>query len=565
MKEREHQSSAQETGLRGSRTFHVFALLLIGGVLFFLNLSGTSLVDNEETRFALQARQMVETGDWLVPRWSGRPLGTKPPLFHWTIGLLSVASGEVSEWTARIPSAAAALATLFLVYALGSILFGRKTGFLSALVLSTTFIFFQHARMARSDMLLTFFITLSVYLFVAGSLRAESKARLGYLLGAYGAAALATLTKGPVGIVLAVFGGLAFLGAKRKWGAFPVWGHLLGVAFFAAVATPWYVLYAQAVGREYVEGLLIRENLTRYVNAFNHPQPIYYYVEHFSTNLLPWSLLGLPALVYAWKRRRESGSGFLLLWWAAIFIFFSLSTSKRDHYILPLYPAAALLTGAFLGTELLVGQGIGWRWMARLIFQGMMVALVVGSVGLAPVAWYMDRELFQAALILGAIGLVTGLLALWAVRRGEYGWGIGISLAGLLLLQVAGQWKATPIIEARRSPAPSAVALAQVVGDRPLLAFHFTKASIDLYGGEERKGKVFYAQRFSEVASFLDEYPQDGYVLMKANAFPEFWEELKKRLRVVQPSLSYGKFQMILLENIPSDPTLGSDPDAQGN
>jgi hypothetical protein len=130
-------------------------------------------------------------------------------------------------------------------------------------------------------------------------------------------------------------------------------------------------------------------------------------------------------------------------------------------------------------------------------------------------------------------------------------------------LQVAGQWKATPIIEARRSPAPSAVALAQVVGDRPILAFHFTKASIDLYGGEERKGKVFYAQRFSEVVSFLDEYPEDGYVLMKANRYPGFWEELKKRLRVVQPSLSYGKFQMILLENIP--PTLGPDPDAQGN
>jgi 4-amino-4-deoxy-L-arabinose transferase-like glycosyltransferase len=197
---RENPFQDLPTMIRDSIPLQLTVLIFVASVMLFPMLSAQSLLDTEETRFALQAREMIETGDWVVPRWSHRPLGTKPPVFIWMVALFSKVGGQVNEWTARLPSAAAALGTVLLVYALGVRFFGRWAGFLSALVLSTTYLFWSTGRMAKSDMPLTFFVTASLACLIFG---AETKKRSAlWLLAAFAASGVGVLTKGPVGLAL---------------------------------------------------------------------------------------------------------------------------------------------------------------------------------------------------------------------------------------------------------------------------------------------------------------------------------------------------------------------------
>ncbi|MFQ5915385.1 MAG: glycosyltransferase family 39 protein, partial [Nitrospinota bacterium] len=523
-------------------------------------------VDNEETRYALQARQMIQTGDWVVPRWSHRPLGTKPPLFTWSIALVSKAAGGVDEWTARLPSAAAALGTIFLIYALGARLFGKRPAFLASLVLSSSFLFWDSARFARSDMLLTFFVTASFVCVVFG----EQAKRGGFLwlLGAFAASGLAILSKGPVGLALPALAGFLYLTIRRRWRAFPGWSYAAGVMILLAVVTPWHVLYARTAGEEYAWKMLFQENVTRYLSGLNHPNPFYFYVGYFPPNFLPWVGLMLPALAYGASRgwRRREPAVLVFVWWAALFLFFSLSTSKRPSYMLPVFPAAALLTGNFLDAEVLGKESSernGWGRLGALILGVTFAGLVAGGIGFPIWAGLEERSVLASALVLGALWVATGLLALRTQRRRGAVRALGVFVGGILVSQVAVQWTLAPQIDRLRSPAAAARQVVEAAGGAHVVAYRFEKPSLAFYGraagaGEGKTGEIYYFKDSRLLGYFLNDFQAPAYVLMQSTTYRGLSEDERSRMSVVREDLPYGKYRTVLLANRPFRPAVSA-------
>lgn len=148
--------------------FLIIFLLLLSACAFFYKLGDANFYHvRNESRRAEIAREMLESGNWIVPQLEGKVILTKPPLFYWAMALCSLKT-DVNEFTARVPSAIAGVGTILLTFLLGSFLFNRKIGFWSALILIVTNVFMGQARYAEMESMLTLFITASIYFFFRG-------------------------------------------------------------------------------------------------------------------------------------------------------------------------------------------------------------------------------------------------------------------------------------------------------------------------------------------------------------------------------------------------------------
>ncbi|MFH1406729.1 MAG: glycosyltransferase family 39 protein [Candidatus Omnitrophota bacterium] len=308
----------------------VLIIILAAYGIFFFRLGERSLWDPDEPRYAQAAREMLETGDFITPTFNHELRFDKPPLTYWLITLAYKIFG-VSEFSARFFPALFGLGTIFLTYLIATVLADKKAGFISAAVLATSAEFAVLSRVCTPDIILCFFITLAVFLFL--------KKRL---ILSFGAMALAVLTKGPVGLVLpALIFGMFILFAKKREYA-PPKDIFIGGALFLILALPWYYLVISQHGKGYVESFFVFHHLERFFSSeFHHSEPFYYYIPMFLAGFLPWSVF----LPWAIKNKPKL---FLILWAAVPFVLFSLSKAKIPNYILPMFPAAAIMVGDFI-------------------------------------------------------------------------------------------------------------------------------------------------------------------------------------------------------------------------
>jgi 4-amino-4-deoxy-L-arabinose transferase-like glycosyltransferase len=313
---------------------------------FLLGLGERNIWIPLEARYALVAREMLETGHWVLPHLGGEVYADKPPLLFWSIALVSALGSGVTEWSARLPTAFAAVGVCLVTWLMGMRLFSSLTGLLGALVLATSGGFFWSGRQALPDMLLTLWTTgacwaLCEWLTGKGRLAAVM---VGVCMG------LATLTKGPVGLILPTLSGLMYLTIRLHFlrPALRAREILMCGGAFLGVTLAWFVPAVVQGGLEYAQTTLLHHSLERYVKAWEHTAPWYFYLGAFPVEFLPWSLFLPQALITGVACRRHRGREgwwFALSWLVSILGFFSLSTGKRDIYILPAFPAAALLVG----------------------------------------------------------------------------------------------------------------------------------------------------------------------------------------------------------------------------
>lgn len=314
-----------------------------------IDLGQRILATNDEARFAILAQDVLTRGAWLFPELNGVAYNNKPPLQVWLIALASWPAGHVTQLTAALPSALAAVATALVIFAVGRSLFGVAAGQLAALVTVTTQGWFLHARLPMPDMLITFFITAAVAMLwpiVAG--------RSGpWWLGFWGAMAGAFWAKGAAALLplaVAVVWGLVF--RRPGW-----WGALrlpVGLALFAACIAPWWIgkLATQTAG---MRNAFISDNLFWYV-----PQSLAVLAgppQHLVGILFPWVFVLPPAVwqaVTAVRRRapEREALGFVIVWAVTLLACLGIVEQQRLRYYLPLVPPAALL--------------IGW-WAARIV------------------------------------------------------------------------------------------------------------------------------------------------------------------------------------------------------
>lgn len=407
-----------------------------------------------EAKYALAAREMLRGGSLLVARLFGELYPDKPPLYFWaTAALAWLRGGQLDEVTARLPAAAAALASLLLLYRLGADLFGARAGLLSALVLATSNLFFWYARQGHPDQFLTAFVTLACL----GLWRGLTPGGARWAVVAYAAMALGVLSKGLLGLVVPLLAGATYCLATGPARRVPARLRLgLGLGVFLAVVSLWFGPAVAENGPGYLYETLVRQHLVRYTRTWVHAGPWYYYLGQFPTEFFPWVLFLPGAIVLGW-RAGESAHGaegegrssrpfrFPLAWFASGFVFFSLASSKRGAYLLPLYPAAALLVG-WLWDRTLAGP-LRSRWV------GVPLGLMSGATALLALGLAVTpRRLIPGRMVdtlvpadprhLAALIalLLAGALAVWlSWRRGRPAVALGVlvGVLGVLLLAVA--------------------------------------------------------------------------------------------------------------------------------
>ena len=315
-------------------------LILIWFLFIALPIGNRGLWAPDEPRYAQVAWEMAQSKSYLIPIMNAEIYAEKPPLFFWlTILAAKITSFEsASRWV----SAFASLGTLLLTYFLGQISGNKKIGFTAALILMTSSLSTLLMYTGNIDTTLTFFTTLSLFFFIKWDL----EGRLKYLIFTYVACGLGILAKGPVALVLPWLAYIVWEISKYLRQEKPSFLHLLwGPLIALAVAAAWVIPACIAGGPEYTRIILLKQQVGRVVESYVHRRPWYEYLKVFPPNALPWFVVLLGAFSELKKLIKEKNRLILLyvIWFCAIFIFFSLVSSKRERYLLPIYPVFSLL------------------------------------------------------------------------------------------------------------------------------------------------------------------------------------------------------------------------------
>ena len=301
-----------------------------------------------EAREGLVVQTVVHEGRWILPLRNGE-LPSKPPLYHWIAGGAAAVLG-LSDAVVRLPSALAALVVLLLVQGLAAATGGRAAGWLAVAALLGMPSFVGAASMARVDMLFTACVTATLAAFLRWHRDEAEWARA----ACYAGAAAAVLTKGPAGAVLPALVIVAFSAGERRLDRVrALWSWRL-VAAVLAVDLGWYLLASIEGGGDFVRRQILHENLDRFVGrgvfGLHGGRSRLAMAGNLATDLLPWNLVLVSAAVRWWNGEREDATGrFLHVWWIVILLFFTVAYGKRGVYLLPLYPAIAVLAGRALG------------------------------------------------------------------------------------------------------------------------------------------------------------------------------------------------------------------------
>jgi 4-amino-4-deoxy-L-arabinose transferase-like glycosyltransferase len=381
------------------------ALVLLLAAAVILPSLGSAPLERAEIYFMDGARAMVETGDWVVPRYQGEPFFDKPALTYWLMAGAFQALG-FTLGAGRLVSALAALGSIAVTAWLGRRLLGGRAGAWAGLAFGTTLLVLSFGRVAMSDMLLTLWCTLAVALGV-GALdgRGPTPARMAVLGGVLG---LGFLTKGPVALVLAGLG-LALLFVRghegRRLRPGPK-GWIAGAAAFTVVGLGWFAAVAARLGTGPLAYFFFRENLERFAGETYDADrsPLFYVWTYFAAGL-PWSLL-FPLAAGRGARR----AALPLLWMALMVVPLSLSRGKIDYYLLPLMPAASLVVGSHLAAR---WDAVDLEWARAALVAFAVVALApVALQARVPTDWLPGWPAQVGLIALGsAIALAAALAA----------------------------------------------------------------------------------------------------------------------------------------------------------
>jgi 4-amino-4-deoxy-L-arabinose transferase-like glycosyltransferase len=420
-------------------------LLALVLALLVLRLGALPLTGPDEPRYARVAVEMHRAGAWVTPTLQGQPWLEKPPLFYWLAGAAFSVLGE-TEAAARVPSVLASLLLVGATAFFGARLYGPAAGLHAGFVAGTSVLTFVYGHAASMDMLLAATVTAAIGLL---GLHVLGLAGPRAVVLAAAAAGLATLAKGPLGVLLPALVLAGYVGATRDLRSLRGLVSLPAVVVFLAVAAPWYAAILLDQGQRFLDVFILNHNVERFTSTIhNHRGAIWYYVPVLLAGLFPWSGLAVPALV----RDDPRGSRpdlFVLLWLALPLAFFSLAGSKLPGYILPCVPPLAILTGRTADRMITEGPTPERQLSGRV---AALVGLVLGALVAAVPAYLFSvhEPLWRSAIPPGAWAVVVAFL--FSRRVGADPAGafrlLRIGGAGLLLLVALG---APPIVARRES------------------------------------------------------------------------------------------------------------------
>ena len=589
---------------------HQLLLGLIAVLVFFTNLGGYVLFDEDEPKNAVCGREMFERSDWIVPTFNAQLRTDKPILIYWLMQV-SFSLFGVSEFAARFGSAFLAVGTTLLTYHLGRKLYSPEVGLLAGVIVCTSLMFSAVGRAVTPDSVLVFCLTLAF----TGYVWAVAARRGGHFSGPetsgvetpwtellpasrvaslpmYAAMGLAILAKGPIGVLLpcTIIGLLLLVTLRRNELAHgmlsspggPWWRRslvtvaqvmrpsrvleasgrmrvVLGAAVVLAIAMPWYVAVGLKTDGAWLRGFLGDHNVGRFLGAKeNHSGPIVYYVIALFMGCFPWSVF-LPSAVWQLRTRLVKcdswgdSDRFVACWAGVWFVFFSFASTKLPNYVLPMYPALALISARYLHDWQLAPAGhgaISFRHCCRVLA----VLGVLMMVGI-PIAMSILLPGEEWLLLIGAVPLVGAALAFVASQREQRPRAIRILSASAITLAVL----MVGIAPTRMSPHQDSPKLAEAArqaagtSDIELGSIDYFSPNLVFYSGHP----VQRLAQPDDVTKFFAEHPR-GFVVARSDKLKRLTDPMPQIVEVARYRRFLRNHDLVLLGQ-PSDIALHKD------
>ncbi len=517
---------------RSRTTLGLAVLLAVLCLVWFVPLGGRALLSPDEGRYASLALEMARSGDWVTPRLNGLIYFEKPAFQYW-VGALAFLAFGVSEFTARLWPAVAGFLTLLAVGFTAARLWDRETGLRALAIAASMTWVVGNSHFLTLDAGLTLFLTLALCAVLLAHAEGDARARRRWIWLAWAAMAGAVLSKGLVGIAIPG----AVLVAVTVWRRdLSLWRGMhwaSGLAIFFLLAAPWFLLVS-ARNPSFAQFFFIHEHFARYLTKVHQREGAWwYYVPLLIGGLLPWT----SALPWAFRkdpaeagRVRITARDVLLVWCVFVFLFFSASGSKLPSYILPMFPALALL----IAMQLRRAAPSTLRW--HLLFPVLAwVALFIVLLAPARFASSTTPVEVMAALATGAragaaIFLVGACVAWWCLGRGR--------VTAAVLALALGHLAATLVVMQSHNTygqLKSAATLAPVL--QPLMAADTPVFAVGSYD----QTLPFYLRRDVVLVDYVDEFALGQSLEPKRwiptlDEFAERWQSLPQAVAYMSPA-----------------------------
>jgi len=532
----------------------MIVLLLVGVVVYVAFLGLRTVWYPDEPDIAEVARSMFLSGDWISPRRMGVIWVDYPPMIYWIGTISSHIFGDMTAFSLRFPNAIAAIATILLTAAVAKSWFDETVGFWAGATLLTFLLFVYEGNSYRPDVMFTLTITAGMASYAAG---ATGHGSLLQRMLAFFFFGLAMLSKGPLGLLLPGLVLVVWLGLQHRW-----W-RILELAPLSIIAVIvyglWFIANAQAMGMENMFGEFYAQNFERFLTSENrgHGQPWYYYLRNFWLDFMPWSWLFPPAIWWMYRSEKWRDPKVLLafLWFVIFLAFLSIAATKRQLYLLPAFPAVAMLLGVWLAevskSDGDSKSGTGARAIRvyssalAVLFVGLGGALVWATLNLDALTASKElnsQELEVASNVVGPLLVFAATLILSSAAIFT-AWKLGGKTAALLgivgthvAIYVAILAVVLPVLEPTKTYEPQSQWISSAIGDEPRFGM------VDAAGVGRRGGFSYYTgtavdplEGPEETVDYLRQYP-DTIVLIRAGQYERSFQTpgMETQLRVLR-------------------------------
>lgn len=347
-----------------------YIVILVFAVVLFVSLfrlGSVLLFDVDEAVFAEATKEMVQSGDYLSTTYNGEPRYDKPIFFYWMMALSYKIFG-INEFGARFPSALAGCLLAAALFFFVRHYLDRTKAVYAVLSMVLSVYYLIYSRSAVTDMVLTLFITLSLFCFYLSISRDKR-----FIYGYYSFSALAFLTKGLIGIVFPGAIAIIFLWLTEGFGGLRKIINFRAALLFLLIGVPWYAAEYAVKGNEFIDQFFIKHHFKRYTEVISgHKGPFYYYFAALIIGLFPWVAF-LPAGIRKIFKDKDPLLIFSGIWMGFIIIFFSFATTKLPDYILSAIPAASIL----------IACGMPEQGTRRMRWPLGLIGLVAAAAGIA--------------------------------------------------------------------------------------------------------------------------------------------------------------------------------------
>jgi 4-amino-4-deoxy-L-arabinose transferase-like glycosyltransferase len=334
---------------RFPRWAHLAGITILAALLFALRLSAPpNLLDQDQERPGTYVLDVIKNGNWICQRDLNGEITSKPPLYTWLAALVALARGRVDEFALYLPGALSLWGTAWMIFTFGRKYFGPRAGFFAALASMLCTAGLKEFGLARTDGVFALMVTATALLgFRAWT---EGKGWTWFWV----MAAVATLAKGPLGVVLAAGGFIAAFWERKSGEPLPFKGNqLLGIGLFLLITIGWFLLAYHSAGKPFIDKIIGKELVGHTVSdaKYHFPGSVFYQPPfYYLTRGAPWSLFGIYGLWRVWRAPSSETSvrqfeRFLFCWFLFGLILFSLASHQRSDLLWPIMPAAALLAG----------------------------------------------------------------------------------------------------------------------------------------------------------------------------------------------------------------------------